>query len=115
MYWGYWKPDSLHSIKEIFKLASIFDLKELRNTAGDELVKSFDNRNIVEYLLMSDQYDAKLLKKRCIDHIINNRKNIDIEYLKHQLIDLPKEKEEKKRGARLITEIFNNNVLNHKQ
>lgn len=60
-------------------------------------------QNAAEFLIISHKYEAKILKKKCLSFIIDNRKQIDKKYLEDVLL-----KEEG--GKQLIGEIYEEDV-----
>ena len=79
-------------------------LKELRNNAGEELSKQLSTRNVADILVSAHEHDGKLLKKICIDYIIQNKLSIEQLYLKEKLVNT-------ENGAKLIAEIYHHEVL----
>ena len=108
MYWGYCEPGQLERTKCVFELASLLDLKDLRNYASDELTKYFGPKNVAEFLVSAVRYEGKRLKQNCIAYIIENKRLINPKYLEHVLLKFDN-------GDKLIAEIYEKEVFSSGQ
>ena len=105
IYWGYWDEDE-DEVKDLFTLAAIFDLKELRNNAGEMMAGQLNGRNISEYILLAHKYDATMLKSACIKYLVQNRSNLDRGFIQRELIDNQSIIKSREERARLVAEIY---------
>jgi len=104
LYWGYWEHKNIERTKQLFEISSIFDLKELRNNTGEELVKNLNPRNAAEFLISAEEYRSKYLKKKSIEYIIENKNKINEKFLEERLLKFND-------GAKLISEIYQHEVF----
>jgi len=111
MYWAYIELDTKETKTkfEVFKLAARLELKDLRNVVGKALAEELTKENIAEVLLFGQEYDAKQLKKQCIEYIIRNRDDpskLDQYALKERIFRM--NDEDKSRS--LLREMYENKV-----
>jgi hypothetical protein len=107
LYWSYWEPRFLERTKQLFEIASKLDLKELRNSTGEDLSNNLNTKNVADLLIAAEEHGGKILKKKCIHFIIENKAQIDSKYLEQRLLKF-------EFGSQLVAELYKENAFSVK-